>query len=217
MYKHTIGVNIMDLLRELLSISLEEMVQRIPSLKLEKLENPRENKKLYKNISTFAKKTSLGNFNALELSQISKGRETEIYAIDRQREEVVYYMRYEIQQADFIDVDWVTQVLVWRGSNIHSEGIAKYVFYKYVLDKFGIVVSDTQQTSYGEKFWKDRVIEAFSNPHLRVYLIDFNTHQIKKLNEGLYKELLFTKNDPWGDASFHRGLRLCIADFDLTH
>lgn len=197
-----------------------EMVQRIPSFKLEQLEDLRKNKKVYKTIAQFTPKAKkVQTFDTgIELYQIENGNEIEFYGLDPEDELVGYFMRLEIQDAQFIDTSWATQVMVYRHhlTSHKTEGLAKYIFYKYVLDKFGVAVTDGQQTIDGERFWKQRISEGFANSKLKIYIIDFHKESCKRLLKQEYIKLLNTPNDPWGSTARHKGIRLAISDFDLV-
>jgi hypothetical protein len=196
-----------------------EMVQRIPAFKLQ-LEDVAKNKKVFKKITQFTSKAKLVQHfdTGIKLFQLDKGKETEFFGVDEEQELIAYYLRYEIQDVDFLDTSWVTQVMVWRGhlSSNKSEGIAKRIFYDFVLAKFGTAITDGEQTADGERFWKQRIIEAFSNEKLKVYILDFHQKQCKRLLKDQYIKLLNTKNDPWGNSAWHKGIRLAISDFDLV-
>lgn len=196
-----------------------EMVQRITPFKLEQLESIRENKKIFKNITQYSPKAKIVQTfeTGIKLYQLDKGRETEFYGIDDEEQLVAYYMRFEIQNSDFVDVDWVTQVMVWRGhlTANKTKALAEKVFYDFVLDKFGVAVSDGEQSPDGERFWKQRIIEAFANPTLKVYILNFHEKKCKRLLKTEYIKVLNTPNDPWGNTAWHKGVRLAISDFDL--
>jgi hypothetical protein len=213
----------MKLLRELLldEETLLEHPQRIAPLKLKQLEDPRQNHKLYKKVSLWTPEakhletTSTG----IKLYLQSKGKEHELYAIDDEAERIAYYVRYEIQKSSFVDEPWITQVLVWKStlSSPKTEGLAKNIFFKYILPVEGTAVSDGEQTADGERFWKYRISDAFANPKYKVYLVDFNHEKVTKFkSKKEFEALLNTKHDPWGDTAWHKGIRLAISDHDFT-
>jgi hypothetical protein len=197
-----------------------EMVQRIVPFKLAQLENIRENRKIFRNITQFTPKVQkIQTFDTgIVLYKLDKGQETEFYGMDLEDKFVAYYMRFEIQNAQFVDTSWCTQVMVWRGhlSANKSKGIPEKVFYDYVLDKFGVAVTDGEQTPDGERFWKQRIIEAFANSKLKVYILDFNKKTCRLLQKSEYVKILNTPDDPWGNSAWHKGVRLAISDFDLV-
>lgn len=211
----------MKLLRELLQeAELTEAPQQIQPLKLNRLENPRENIKLAKKIIKYSPEAKLLEITStgIKLFELVANKEHEIFAIDDDGPQIAYYVRFEVQAADFIDLDWVTQVLVWKSTILSpkSEGLAKYVFFKYVVPLTGTVVSDGLQTPDGERFWKYRIPDAFTSSKYKVYLLNFNdktVRRIKTIND--YKKLIYTDKDPWGPTGYHKGLRLAISDHDL--
>jgi homogentisate 1,2-dioxygenase len=216
----------MKLLRELLEeLEAEELLneapQRIAALRLEPLENPRKNKKLYKSITQLTPNAKVieTTSTGIKLYQVVKSKEHEIYAVDEEEGRIVYYVRYEVQAAEFVDEDWATQVLVWKGtlSAPKTEGLPKHIFFTYVLPLTGTSVSDGEQTTDGERFWKYRIADAFAVKKYKVYLVDFNQKKVVKFKtRDEYEALLGTKNDPWGDTAWHKGIRLAISDHDFT-
>lgn len=202
-------------------IVITEMVQQIQSFRLENLEDIRKNKKIFRTITQFTPNAvKLQTFDTgIELYQVQNGKETEFYGLDREDELIAYYMRVEIQNAQFLDTDWSTQVMVWRGHlTAHlTKGVPEKVFYDYVLDKTGVAVTDGEQTIDGERFWKQRISEAFSSSRLKVYIIDFHKEICRRLLKPEYIKILNTPDDPWGSAAWHKGIRLAISDFDLVY
>jgi hypothetical protein len=213
------------LLKELINedTSICESPQRIHPLKLYRLENPRENEKIARKVLRWTPDAELIETTAtgIKLYRQTHGVETEIYGVDEEESRIAYYVRYEVQHSSFVDVEWTTQVLVWRGgtSGPKTKGLAEHVFFTYVLPVHGVVTSDGEQTPEGERFWKLRVPDAFANPtKYKVYIVDFNSRTVTRLKTKRdYENLLNTKNDPWGDTAWHRGIRLVISEFDLIH
>lgn len=212
----------MKLLKELLEeLDLLESPQRIAALRLHQLEDIKQNKKLTKLITLWTPNAKVLETLAgdVKLYHQIKGKENEIYAIDEESKQILYFVRYEIQSASFIDTDWVTQVLVWRGTflSYKTKGLAEYIFNKYVLPITGTVVSDGEQTTDGERFWKQRISDSFANHNLKIYLLNFNDKTVvkfKNLND--YQVLLNTRNDPWGSRAYNKGVRIAISNHDFT-
>jgi len=68
-----------------------------------------------------------------------------------------------------------TQVMIWRSLRPEHrssvQGIAA-LFFNYFLNTHSIIVSDSEQTQQGRRFWEYRIIEALSTPDLYVYVSD---------------------------------------------
>lgn len=207
------------LVTEVLDILIESTL-RIGSLIVSRLEDPRYNSKLFKTLQQNRDKRLIETYNdKVELWQINKGKETEIYGIVPEDEYVGYYVRWERQETEFVDTDWATQVLVWAGVSPFTKGLPDHVFYEYVLKETGAVVSDAEQTARGEHFWQRMIAMAFEDDKFKIYLVDFNRKTVKRIKQySDYVKLYHSQNSPWGDKrGFHDGLRIAISDYDFTY
>lgn len=81
------------------------------------------------------------------------------------------------------------------------------------MPKFGTILTDSEQTWDGKRFWKHRIAEAFDN-NLNVYFYDFSNHTIIKLNDNQdfrQAELIY---DIWG-SNKHKMKRIVISNKEL--
>lgn len=198
---------------------LTESPLRIVPLVISKLENPHDNKKLFKTIQQRRDKQFIGHYNDhVELWKIVKGKETEIFGLIPEDSYVGYYVRWELQDAHFIDTDWCTQVLVWAGVSPFTKGLPDEVFYNHVIQETGAVVSDGEQSARGEHFWQRMIAMAFKESKYKIYLVDFHKKTVKRIaTYEEYLKLYHSPNSPWGDKKgFHDGLRIAISDYDFT-
>ena len=205
------------LLCEIFKILVESPL-RITSLVIPRLENPNDNKKLFKTVSQQKNKQFIGHYNDhVELWKVVKGKETEIFGLVPEDSYVGYYVRWEQQNANFIDTDWATQVLVWAGVSPFTKGLPDEVFYNYVLPETGTVVSDSEQSARGEHFWQRMIAMAFKNSKYKIYLVDFHKKTVKRIKAySDYVKLYHSSDSPWGDKrGFHNGLRIAISDYDF--
>lgn len=205
------------LLCEIFEILVESPL-RITSLVIPRLENPHDNKKLFKTVSQQKNKQFIGHYNDhVELWKVVKGKETEIFGLVPEDSYVGYYVRWEQQNANFIDTDWATQVLVWAGVSPFTKGLPDEVFYNYVLPETGTVVSDSEQSARGEHFWQRMIAMAFKNSKYKIYLVDFHKKAVKRIKAySDYVKLYHSPDSPWGDKrGFHNGLRIAISDYDF--
>ena len=194
---------------------LNEMPQQIHGLATRRLDSPKENAKLYKTVKQDKSYQKFETKNNVTLYKRTRGKETEIFGLV-EPDYVGYYVRYEKQDAGFIDVEWMTQVFVWAGNSPHTKDIPEYVFFNHVLSETGVVFSDGQQTERGERFWL-RMIEIAFLKNLNVYLIDFVKQKIKRIDSvGDFRVLYYSNRSPWGKESSYQWLKVAIADFDLT-
>jgi hypothetical protein len=116
-------------------------------------------------------------------------------------DEIVYYVKVQQWEDISFKSKPVTQVLVWRTTNIDHEiivfGLPEKVFMNYLLLNYNIVISDTNQTIQGAYFWI-RMISKLFQTGVNIYQYDlitgiyFRIDDIVKLRNNEY--------DTWGDS-----------------
>lgn len=103
-------------------------------------------------------------------SLFTTGDDTNGYYYLVEDEKNFYFVRYRMIKAN--GNRFGRQVLVARKeSSVRSTGIALYVFYKYLLPRFGALLTDTQQTLLGKRFWSYALHQAFVQ-NFHVYCLD---------------------------------------------
>ena len=76
----------------------------------------------------------------------------------------------------------VTQVAVWRNLDIYlTRKFPTYIFFNMLLPKYGVVMTDSQQTRAGRTFWQARIGDAI-HKNLYVYTFDQNTRELQRLH-----------------------------------
>jgi len=68
-----------------------------------------------------------------------------------------------------------TQVMVWRSIRPeHRRAVLDLpaLFFAHLVDLYTIVISDSQHTELGRRFWETRIIESLSLPSMHVYVSD---------------------------------------------
>ncbi len=68
-----------------------------------------------------------------------------------------------------------TQVMVWRTflpEHQHALNDLAKLFFRWLLDTYDIVVSDSEQTGDGRRFWEYRIAEAIADPDYEVMIWD---------------------------------------------
>lgn len=104
---------------------------------------------------------------------------------------------------------YVTQVGVWRHDTAPATGVAKHVFFKYLLPMFGTIISDTDQTMEGRRFWSDRIVDALRNKFY-VYAYFVSANKLVSLKyESDYAKIV---NRVYGDAKKYQLIRLVISN-----
>ena len=76
----------------------------------------------------------------------------------------------------------ITQVAVWRNFDVYvSRAFPAYIFFRMLLPKYGVVMTDNQQTKDGRRFWQARMGDAL-HKGLFVYTFDQNTRDLHRLH-----------------------------------
>jgi len=68
-----------------------------------------------------------------------------------------------------------TQVMVWRtirAEHRHAIRDLAILFFEHLIQQYTVVVSDSQQTELGRRFWESRIMESLSAEDRHVYVSD---------------------------------------------
>ena len=90
----------------------------------------------------------------------------------------------------------VTQVAVERGPRA-PEGMASYVFWHFLMELRGAVMTDNAQTAQGKKFWDRQVYLALRSPLAHVYIVDLTNNSFQEVGD---------------DYAYERGVTLAYGD-----
>jgi hypothetical protein len=104
----------------------------------------------------------------------------------------------------------IRQVLIHRcrSVNVHASGIAHDIFWNMLLPKHGVLVSDSEQTEDGRRFWFFQIGEALKRG-LTVRFIDTNSGTFEEANTP--SELNRLMSSSYGPSTWFR--RFVIAIF----
>ena len=80
-----------------------------------------------------------------------------IVLLDHSSERIAYYVKASVWEDVALNTSPVTQVLLWRTNDVKHElvtnGLARQIFFKYLLESYNVVASDSHQTAEGREFW----------------------------------------------------------------
>lgn len=108
----------------------------------------------------------------------------------------------------------VTQTLVWRGDGFAiTLGITNHVIFDILLPRYGAILSDSQQTREGQRFWRDLIARA-DDRNLYYGLVDFNTKQFFLPEEKEHSHTFWNRfvHVAYGSTNAHRAYRFLISD-----
>jgi hypothetical protein len=142
---------------------------------------------------------------------------SEFFCLDHNLGKVTYYMRYKVDSNKVLNGQYVWQSLVWTDPKVHADyliGVASKIFWEYLFNKFNVIVTDSEQTWKGRRFWEYRIGEALKK-NLFVYFFNFQTKELVPLTD--FDELYDyqEKYDIWGLTKSHQLKRMVISQIDL--
>lgn len=106
------------------------------------------------------------------------------------------YIQYHTYKYPFLPVATVTQTKIWRDKAVIVKNtFSPDLFFNIMLPITGAVLSDKEQTSDGQEFWKRRCAEAVAQGY-RVALVDFGARSFEEYKKG--KALLTALEQSWG-------------------
>lgn len=80
-----------------------------------------------------------------------------IVLLDHSSERIAYYVKASICDDVVLNTSPVAQVLLWRTNDVIHEavttGLARLILFKYLLESYNVVASDSHQTTEGRDFW----------------------------------------------------------------
>ncbi len=119
----------------------------------------------------------------------------------------VYYMKYEVNHINMLNSDAAQQIAVWRERGTIAIGVASDMFFNFLLPMTGCIVTDLFQTSYGKRFWGDRISDAFQRG-LKVLYINTTNKSITQI--GNMEELDALEDEIWGNGDQYQHRRVVI-------
>ena len=139
---------------------------------------------------------------------------SQYFCLDVKFRKVTYYMKYQVSNNGKLgDVVW--QSLVWIDPGApYIRGYPQNIFFNYLLPKFSTIITDSEQTWDGRRFWNWRIIDAF-NMNLNVYFYDFANHKIVKMNNVDDFRQAQSIYDIWGNTNRHLMKRMLITNKEL--
>jgi hypothetical protein len=134
--------------------------------------------------------------------------------IDISINRLLFYVRYKILKHNFLPKPAVQQVKIWRDQrHPATNDIPKKIFFDFLLPITGIMITDAEQTEDGERFWYNRIHDAWKlNKY--VYFVSFiPLRERRRLNN--FSELEQAAKEAWGYRNLYMAKRIVITDFPL--
>lgn len=91
---------------------------------------------------------------------------------------IFYYVQYKQLNKKLMG-QTVTQTLLWSQRSAITQNLTRKMVFDYLLKQWPIIMSDTQQTPDGERFWRS-LISIADGKGLEYGLANLNTQEIEK-------------------------------------
>ncbi len=134
-----------------------------------------------------------------------KGKDT-LYA--EFQDQIVYFMTMGIKTYDLVNRSCVTQLLVWKQKTVPFEldDLPMNIFFDFLVKRYKNVLSDSQQTEGGSRFWINRIKESIQKG-INVYYCDFVKKTIEKVDRNNLQNFISLA---WSTAKIDRSKRFLI-------
>ncbi len=187
-------------------IMMPRLITDRDDFKLEEFNENLESTKSF--LSRYPQKLTIDKWNLLKVGNTI--RLIEEY-------ETLYYVKFEIKSKKFWNSPHqAIQVGVWRqiGSGEITHGLPKAIFFNYLLDEYGAIVSDYLHTEHGKRFWLDRLTEALKYGY-DIFYGDYGTRHLTRINNK--NDLVHSYlNQCWGTETKHEYRRMAIISKCVT-
>lgn len=138
---------------------------------------------------------------------------SQYFCLDPKDKRVTYFMHYLVGNNGKIG-DFVWQSLVWTNPKYaYLSGLPQKIFFEQLLPKFGTIITDSEQTWDGKRFWKLRLRDAF-DLGLNVYYYNFQDHQCIKMED--YGDFENIEEEVWGPSDLRKMRRMLITSKTLS-
>lgn len=140
-----------------------------------------------------------------------------IVLLDHSSERIAYYVKASVWEDVVLNASPVTQVLLWRTNDVRHEmvttGLARSIFFKYLLESYNVVASDSHQTAEGRDFWIRQTGFALATDLYvyRYHRIDCNL--IKITDHAIIRD---NTCDLWGDDEDYCNVLAIISKEAIT-
>lgn len=134
---------------------------------------------------------------------------------------LIYFVQWKEVFHNFVGHIASSQIAVWADSvDPRSTGIAKKIFWEQLLPIHGVLITDALQTPDGQRFWRNRLSEAFENK-LNVYFLNLipaknlHTRELIKIADLKDFTKLAATKEFWGKEELHRARKIIISSVEI--
>ena len=136
------------------------------------------------------------------------------YACWREKPEIIVYaskVRKIEQHVELVPQGFAgRQVLIKKFDGSAVRKISSFIFWEVIFKKYGVVISDAEQTADGKGFWMYRLTEAFRNG-LVVRLLNTESRQVKIIRGEQELQQLMLNNEIWDSRNWFTRIILSVS------
>jgi hypothetical protein len=190
---------------------LNEMPKRIGNWSPQELLDHNNNKEIYLELKRDKFKELV--FKVDEYSNMFRAKGI-YFILDDKIQQVTYKMTFKTDRNKLLG-NYVWQSTVWsQGGISYLKGLPTKMIFDYLLKKYEVVVTDSEQSFDGERFWRNIIQEAFTK-NINVYYYNFLSKELIKMKDFYDWWNFQTHNDVWGDNKQHELKRMLITTKEL--
>lgn len=134
---------------------------------------------------------------------------------------IIYYVQWKEIFHKFVGHKAITQVTVWADKlDPRSKDIAQKIFWEHLLPIHQVLMTDALQTPDGQRFWRNRIAEAFEH-HLHIYYLNLMQsaggveRELVEIRDLQHFADLAHEKKFWGLEELHRARKIIISDIEL--
>jgi len=142
------------------------------------------------------------------IEHLNEHTELEFFVVNRKTKRVALFNRIEKTDIHLqgMNTKPVKQAMIWR-QNLGEDGkatrdVVETVFFDNLVQKYNIVVSDSEQTRDGKRMWERLLFRAMETDGLLAGVGDAKTGKVTEIRDE--KDLRVQEKWLWGQQDFHR-------------
>lgn len=136
------------------------------------------------------------------------------FCLDNSSKKVTYYMTFNVGASKTIG-HFVYQSLVWVDDTVmYTKHLASNMFWYELFTNYESIITNSEQTWDGKRFWLNRIRDAFGNG-LNVYLYDFKLQELTKMNSLSEFSDVHDLGEIWDNQPIFKSKRMVISSLDL--
>jgi hypothetical protein len=187
---------------------LNEMPKLIGHWSPVELEDKNSNKEFYLEMKRDRHKKLIFKINEHASMYKSGGN---YFCLDDKIQQITYNMIYKVDNKKQLGGQYVWQSAVWASPDeLYLDGIPAKMLFEYLLPVFKTIVTDSEQSFDGKRFWEKCISKAFAK-ELNIYFFDFQTKELIEMKSPEHWKDFKQTSNIWGETNKHLMKRMVIS------